>query len=408
MSTAVLEELAPSSRSVVLAGAPTRRSLAVALDSPWAAGGIALAVSAAVIGLRLAVVAHGDISRFIGLGMTFTDPSTLAASLHRFHGVGRDGQFFYRLALNPANLHHSAYGITLDTPYRLQRIGYPVLAWLTAGGRAALVPWSLVGVNLVALGSLGGLAAVLARDSGRHALFGLLVAGYWGFPFTLSWDLSGLTAVTFMVAGLLALRRERPVLAGLLLTGAVLTKETAMVFVCATAVAGLVGWRRRPSGWGRAQVAWALPAGAFCMWQLVVRVFSDGVGVTADTGSNLGLPLVAVGREVVHDLSTLGSVRSAVDLLQIALLLGLATAALINLRGSALPLREKLAFGGMTLLVVSLSSAVWAGQRDLRSLSELFVLAVVVLLGSRRRLKVPAILAAYMWALVALEQVLFL
>jgi hypothetical protein len=76
-----------------------------------------------------------------------------------FRGSGYDGQFYYRLALNPANLHRSAYGIRFDNPYRVQRITYSVLAFVAAAGQMAAVPDALVAVNVLGLAVLALLGA---------------------------------------------------------------------------------------------------------------------------------------------------------------------------------------------------------------------------------------------------------
>ena len=62
--------------------------------------------------------------------------------------LGYDGQFAYWIARDPTPAVTGAY---LDVPaYRYQRILYPLLAWALAAGQAALVPWTLVAVNLAA------------------------------------------------------------------------------------------------------------------------------------------------------------------------------------------------------------------------------------------------------------------
>ncbi|HZU73403.1 MAG TPA: hypothetical protein VE990_11605 [Acidimicrobiales bacterium] len=413
--TAVAAYGARASRWTSPIGTPTWlwNVAAVRLDNPWVSGAIGLVGAMAVVLGRLALASHWDVTTFIGLGTAYSHPAQLPHGLYRLGGEGWDGQYFYRLALDPANLHRTAFGITFDTPYRPQRIGYPVLAWLASAGQAWLVPWSLVAVNVASLGILGLLGGVLARDAGRHVLYGLLLPTYWGYAYSVSWDLSGVSACMFMVAGLLALRRRRPLLAGVLLAAGVLTKETVMVYVAAVALVAVIGvargerpWRDRASAY--AQVAWILPTACFGAWQIFVRVIGDGTGITADTGANLGLPLAAMLREIAHDLATLGSVTSDMDLLQIAVLVAVTVVALSTLRTSRAPLAERVALVGLTVLVGSLSSAVWAGQKDLRSLSELFVMAVIVMLGSRRRMRVPAHLTGYLCFLVALRQVAFL
>jgi hypothetical protein len=127
--------------------------------------------------------AHGDATRFVLAERPFVDPGRAPHGLYVLTHNGYDGQFFYRLALNPSNLHEGAYGFHFDTIFRLQRIGYPVLVWLITGGRPSLVPYGLIFINGLGLVMLGWLGGILARDSGRHAVYGLLIAGFFGFLF---------------------------------------------------------------------------------------------------------------------------------------------------------------------------------------------------------------------------------
>ena len=384
------------------AGAAAWPSLAELLASPWSAAVLALVIGFAVVVGRLELVDHGDVTRFIGLGVVYTDRSGLPSGLFLGRGAGWDGQYFYRLALDPFDLHRTAFGITLDTPYRLQRIGYPALAWLAAAGRVGLVPWTLLGVNVLALGALGGLGAVLARDSGRHPMWGLLFAGYWGFPFSLSWDLTGAAEAALLVATLLALRRHRPGLATVALTVAVLTKETSLILVAAVALTYLLSGS--PPASPRRHLVWAVPLAVFATWQLLIRVFGDGTGVGSDTVANLGLPLVALAREVGRDLHNFSYGASILDGAEIALLLGLVALAMVAGSRMPAPMHERTALVGFTTLALCLSSAVWGGQKDLRSLAELFTMAMVVLITSKRRLLVPAVLVGYAWSLVTVVQ----
>jgi hypothetical protein len=143
-----------------------------------AVGGLAAAVF--TVG-RLEVFAHGNLSRFIGIGSTFVERKKLPTGIEVGSGSGYDGQFYYRLALDPFDLHRSAYGITFDNAYRLQRITYSFLAWLASGGQHKYVPLSLVLINVVALAVLAGISAQLSQDCKRPATYGLLIAGYFGF-----------------------------------------------------------------------------------------------------------------------------------------------------------------------------------------------------------------------------------
>jgi hypothetical protein len=82
--------------------------------------------------------------------------------------------------LNPFNWHKTAYDITMDYNYRYTRIGYPVVGWIVSLGQHHLVPFALVAINLICVAIIGWLGGKFARESGRHALWGLLFVAYFG------------------------------------------------------------------------------------------------------------------------------------------------------------------------------------------------------------------------------------
>ena len=85
---------------------------------------------------------HWDTSVFIVAGDRFVDSSKLDAPIIvRKHSDGYDGEFYYRLAVEPWPSASAAHGVTFDAaPWRAQRILYPVLAWAVSFGNAAPVP----------------------------------------------------------------------------------------------------------------------------------------------------------------------------------------------------------------------------------------------------------------------------
>ncbi len=347
---------------------------------------------------RLFVVAKGDLSRFVMAGRDFVDPATAPPGLHVFPGTGYDGQFYYRLALDPANLHKTAFGVTLDAGFRIQRIGMSALAWLVSGGQHQLVPASLVAVNLAALVVLAWLGGLIARDAGRHAAWGLLVAGYWGFLFSIGRDLPEVVASCFLVAGLVALRRSRPVLAGVVLACAVLTLETTLDVVIAVALVAfvqvVVRRSRRP---GMRDAAWVVPLLAFVGWQLTGWAVTGTLPMRADTGDNLGVPFVAMVGAIVHYLVRITSLGSLVWLGELFVLAVVTLYAAWSLVRSRVPVWEKTAWVIALLVAVSLARGIWYGRADFRGFEDLYLLSSIVLLGSRHRLWLPAALVAVAW-----------
>ena len=153
---------------------------------------------------------------------------------------GYDGQFFYYMALDPVAA--SAY---MDAPnYRYGRILYPLAARALAAGRPALVPWTLLFVNLVAVvGGTFALALLLQRR-GASPAYALLFGFAPGLYVAVARDLSEPLAYALVLAALAAWwwdERPRPWLAGALLGLAGLTRETTLLFALALAIAALIG-----------------------------------------------------------------------------------------------------------------------------------------------------------------------
>lgn len=347
--------------------------------------------------LRLAVAAHGDIGAFVQAGTQFTD---LAKAPHRLAvrpGSGFDGQFYYRLALQPWNLSWSAHGITFDFGFRRQRVGYSYLAWLGAGGQAAAVPYSLVAVNVMMLGLLGFFSGKWAQSLGRHAIWGLLPAGYFGMVWSLSRDLTEITAITLVVGGIVAWRSNRFLLAGLAFSLAALSRETAMIVVLALAVTRGVEMVRRHQRANPSDVSWALPIVTFVGWQLA-NFAAYGSFPFRSEGQNTSLPfsgaLTAITSWISHP-----SLINLLEVIQLAALVTLVVLALLNIRQSRSSAFERLAFVFAILLLGVLSSSVWNHDpRQFRTMVDVFVLGSGVLLGTRSFR--PLLLTAFTWCVV--------
>jgi hypothetical protein len=167
-----------------------------------------------------------DASWFVTAGDRHCDAARVPPGLTvRPNSDGFDGQFYYRLALDPLTSRRTDYGITLDAPsLRHQRILYPLLAKMLSFGSERLLPWAMIAVNFSALCLLGWLGGLYARSLQKHALWGIFLPLYPGSLLTLTRDLVELSEVALLVGSLLLLRRGRHVTATLLLVLAVLTK----------------------------------------------------------------------------------------------------------------------------------------------------------------------------------------
>jgi hypothetical protein len=354
---------------------------------------------------RWAVAAHGDITVFIVAGSTHASPSPLIGHIALEAGSGYDGQFYYRIALDPADLARSAFGIRLDSLSRLERIGYPAIAWVLAAGRSWLVPYTLVATNIIALSALGLGGGLLARESGRHPMWGLALAGYWGYLWSTGRDLTEITAAAFLVLGLVAYRRQRPLLAGLALLGAVLSKETAAYVVAIIAICRLTGWiaRRDVRPPGVIDATWAVPATGFVGWQLAVFSATGTVPLLSSGNANLTWPVTGLANGVRHYITALPSVASLAWTGELAVLIALVIAAGVSLRHSSVPTYEKFVWLAVAILAICTAPGIWLGDVGFRSLDDVYLFSWIVLLGSPRRLVPLGVLLAGTWVLVALE-----
>ena len=358
---------------------------------------------------RLVLVAHGNASVFIVAGSAHVDPLTLRRGIVVVDGYGYDGQFYYRMALDPGDFARSAFGIRLDSFSRLERIGYPTVAWLLAAGNPSLVPDTLIVTNVVSLGTVGLGGALLAQDSGRHTMWGLALAGYWGYLWSASRDLTEITAAGFLLLGLWAYRKSRWVLAGVLLLGAVLTKETAayvVVIIAATRLVGRAAGRdRRPLG--TTDVSWLMPLMGFAAWQAVVFATTGSVAIRDSGNANIGPPFTGWLDGIRFYLPSLPSVPSLLWCGELLVLTALAVGAALSIRSTTVPIHERLAWAAVVILAVCAASGIWRGDVGFRSLDDVYLFSWIVLLGTPRRLWPYVGMVSAAWLVVTVELLKF-
>ena len=340
-----------------------------------------LLVAAAYLLVLVLRLQRVDITNFIQAGEEFVDTEALPSPITVRHPVGYDGQFYYRLALNPLTREPIADGVRLDTPlYRHRRILYPVLTWFTSLGQARLVPTALVLVNFSALAALGGLGGFYAQSVGRHALLGLFFAFYPGFLLTLIRDLTEIVEALFVLASLLALRRKHWLLTTGLLITAALAKETALLLPVALFLAWLNNVRTGSKG-----MPWyvaVIPLIFYGVWQLFLQYWWQA-SLTVDVQNNIGLPfqgIIAVASSIVTFERA-----QRVWLAEVVVLGLVALVTAVLLKSSRAYLYEKLAWLLYSLLLIMLTASVWVeGWAFLRAASLFYLLAVAVLINTRR------------------------
>jgi hypothetical protein len=343
---------------------------------------------------RWQIWAKGHLILFVllGSGRTgFTHAKQLppGAMIADPNAAGYDGQFYYRLALDPLNWHKTAFGITMDQSYRFTRIGYPVLAWLVSLGQHQLVPISLVVINLFGVAAMAFLGGMFARDSGRHALWGLAFAAYFGLVISVGRDTAEPLAEACMLGGLLAYRRNKPLLTMVLFTVGAITRETILLAPAAIAVSRLVAMARHRLRPGLADLTWVVPAAVYGMLELAVHFVVKGKFPLLANGSrNLSWPFTAMAEALKYDIAHINTAHlSPIDiaLLEYATLGIFVLAGLAVLLVTTAPAHERLAFVFFVLQLGLLSSQIWTSTfGEGRSLIEPYLMALILLLATPR------------------------
>jgi len=373
------------------------RSLRHRTASPWP--GLNRPIVPAVIaflgwlGFALArwqIWAKGHLSLFILAGHTYTHRAQLPRGLLLVPSAGYDGQFYYRLALDPVNWNKTAFGITMDQSYRYTRIGYPVLAWLVSLGQHQLVPIALVVINLLGVAAMAFLGGMFARESGRHALWGLAFAAYFGLVISVGRDTAEPLAEACMLGGLLAYRWSKPVLATCLFAVGAVTRETILLAPAAIAVTRLVAMARRRARPGLADLTWVVPACLYGVLEIAVHFVVKGeFPLLASGNRNLAVPFTAMVDALRFDIGHVNTAHlSPID----TALLGYATLGIFVLAGLAVllvttaPAHERLAFVFFVLQLGLLSSQIWTSVFGAgRALIEPYLMALILLLATPRQ-----------------------
>lgn len=320
-------------------------------------GALAVAAAAVVLAgmfvwVRVSAVGFDG---FVGAGAVTADGS----SVFTYDHYGYDGQFFYRLAVEPFSTAERVDGIAFDAPaYRQQRIGYPLLAHVLALTPLTTVQ-AMVLVNVGAVGVLAFFAARIAQHGGRSPAWGLLILTWPAFIFALGLDLAEIVAAALALGGVLFALHNRHELAAAAMTGAVLTRETTVLL----AVVALFAYRK----W-----AYAWTIGALVVWEvLVIAMWGAVPGLTSRPtpgGTLIGLPFVGwlagAGRWGILDLA------SVVALVVVVWIGGQ------HLRSKTLP---SAAFAAYVLLAVCLGTQVAESWRGFtRASVELALMAYVL------------------------------
>ena len=335
------------------------------------------------VGLRWVVAAHGQISRFAVAGSSFANSHRVPKFLYVFqNSTGYDGQFYWRLAADPTNLHSAPHlGISLDSAARLNRMVYPVAAWLLAGGHRSFISWTLVFVNVIALLVLVRLGFAVALENDQSPWWGLLLLAVPGLVGALSRDLPEVLSVTLFIGGFVLARHQRWVWVGIVWAFALLTREPLLFPVFVYGAVLVITNIRDPKNLRKVSPAWLIPLVALLGWQIFLYSVIHRMPLFDAAGGNLGLPFVGVFSSVVDWFRPFGAHQMVKGLIIVAQVLGLLVLSIFGWKRRPRKRPEEVgAFIASLALVVCETRNGWHAPFDLRYGVDVTVLAWLFLL----------------------------
>jgi len=334
-----------------------------------------------------------DPSFFITAGDRFVDRAAAPGHIHVLeNSSGYDGQFFYRLALDPFTSKQTDFGITIDKPsYRQQRIIYPLTAWIfSLGGNPVLLPAVMILVNYVALCCISWLAARYYQSLNENALWSLVIPLYPGFILSLSRDLSEIMSVLFIMAALMLYRKSRYLYFNLLMALAILTKETSLL-VAISAIICLLAAREKQRLQFSTIITFFIPVAVYVIWQLgLLSVWGDTPLLAGSM--NIGVPLIGFIKFFIHSL-TLNTHLHRLWLIELVFILMFALSVGSMYFKSQISIHIKISWILYAILCLSLTNYVWIEDWSfMRALSEFFLFGNLILVGFKNKARGPVVI----------------
>lgn len=255
---------------------------------------------------------------------------------------------------------------------------------MLALGQPAWIPYALVGVNLFSLCLMAYWGGRYAGRLGRSGLWGAALPLYAGFIFSFSGNLTEIVECTLLVGSFLAVHRRRVGVAALLLSLAVMTRETALLAVGSIALT--YSWRDRQATARRQTIVLCLPIVIYLLWQFVlVAIWGHGFGVGGL--ANFGVPLVGLARFIAALISQKPYFVQLLWLIELVVMAAFTLAVWRLWQASRASREIKLAYWLYLGPILFFTNLIWVNDwAFMRVMAEYYVLGGLILMASPRRL----------------------
>lgn len=233
-----------------------------------------------------------DLSGFILIGDTFVVKESIQNNLTIIpNSSGFDGQFYYRLAINPFTTQRSKDGITLDKPsLRQQRVIYPLLSWVLVLGNKNLIPLSLFLINIFALIGLTILSLKLTKNN-KFPWLGIILPLYPTFLIATSRDLTDVVSACFLLGGYYLYTKNKNYLAAIIFTIAALARETTIILPSVLAIFSLFSYiKNKNKKYLLKLIIFSTPLITFAIWQIILYLIWGQFPLSASYASNITAP----------------------------------------------------------------------------------------------------------------------
>lgn len=204
--------------------------------------------------------------------------------------IGYDGQFYYYMAKHPGVLFacaRSPNGCPIDASLlREERILYPMTARLLALGDPAALHVVLFAIDFASIVVTAVLVGWLCAAAGASHWLGAAAAVYCGELQGLLHDLADPYAVLWTVLAVAFLRKRRPLLCGVAVAAAMLTREQLVFFLPLLALPWLA--QRQ---WRAALLFLVVALGPFVAWQAALRAVFGHWGLEGSFAMTHGVHL---------------------------------------------------------------------------------------------------------------------
>jgi len=231
-----------------------------------------------------------DTSVLIVAGRNFVDTQRVPSPITVRTQDGYDGQFYYRLALDPFSLAQDAYGVRIDSvPWRAQRILYPLITYAASLGRPEWVPPALMLVNLAGLAAIAFFATRLAHRLELGWSLPAAILLWPGLIITLGRDLTEIVSAAFLLAAIDSYLARRMAWFAILGAAATLARETNVLFLFG--VFAFEAFRACRRSTPVTDALWcALAMAPHLLWRVIVTLATNQT-TTRDQLANIDWPM---------------------------------------------------------------------------------------------------------------------